>query len=160
MVNVSLLLVIICVNVIMVVMYKKENSSKYGNVIRYPKFYLWLGVVGLIFISVILMLMTLYPNDTADGWVYALFSAFWLLGAGIIMAYMNWFIIIEKDHFIYRSIFRKTYKIFYTDVIDCKIKENDVIIKTKDNKFDVDRNLPGVLELGQRLRSQTRKNAK
>lgn len=160
MINISLLLVIISVNVIMMFMYKKETRHQYGDALRYPKLYLWVGIVGLIIFSLMLILMTLYPNDTVDLGVYVFFSAFWLLGAGIIMAYMNWFMIIEKDHFIYRSIFRKTYKVFYSDVIDCTIKENDVIIKTKDRKFDVDRNLPGVRELGQRLRSQTRKNSK
>lgn len=141
----------------MMFLYKKETSHQYGDAIRYPKIYLWVGIAGLIFVSVMLILMTLYPNDTDNLLVYALFSAFGILYVGIIMAYMNWFMIIEKDHFIYRSIFRKTYKVFYSDVIDCTIKENDVIIKTKDRKFDVDRNLPGVRELGQRLRTQTRK---
>jgi len=160
MVNISLLLVIISVNVIMMFMYKKETRHQYGDVIRYPKLYLWVGIAGLIFTGVMSLPLPIFTNDTLEWWGYMLLFAFWLLGAGIIMAYMNWFMIIEKDHFIYRSIFRKTYKVFYSDVIDCTIKENDVIIKTKDRKFDVDCNLPGVRELGQRLRSQTRKNSK
>ena len=58
--------------------------------VRRPKLEIWVGVLGAAFWSAMLVLMTLYPNDTAAWWVYLEFIAFLLLGIGLAVNGARW----------------------------------------------------------------------
>ena len=57
-----------------------QNLGKEHIVVHYPRFYRWVGITCAVFFSCFIILMTIFPNGSADPWVYFEFSLFVLLG--------------------------------------------------------------------------------
>ena len=125
----------------------KDNSNELINnlkedhiIIHLPNIYKWIGLIcSMLFLS-LLILMIIFPNDTAEIWVGVLFSIFIILGVYMIFATYHWKIHIYRndEYFIYVSSFGKKYKIYYFDIIDYKNGDNYIKIKTVRKSFYVD----------------------
>jgi len=60
---------------------KKHAIMSSDNFIVYvPDFVMWVGILGLVFNGALIVLMTIFPNNTAYWWVYVIFLFFMLLG--------------------------------------------------------------------------------
>ena len=117
-----------------------ENLNNDHIVVRLPKALFWIGCLGTMVFATAIVLMTLFPNDTASLWVYILFSAFILLGIYLMAIGIIWKVEIfkQEDYFIYRSIFFRTYKIRYADCISYKCTNNTVELITKNRTLHID----------------------
>lgn len=118
----------------------ETNLQKEHVVIHFPKAYLWVGCIDISFFISCLLLMILYPNNTADFWIFFLFLAFALLGIFIVVETRIWKIEIfrHKEFFIYRTMFYKTYKIKYQECDYYKLGTNIVKLKTQTKTFYID----------------------
>lgn len=65
--------------------------------------FLIVGIVDVVFFLGLVILMWLFPNDTAEPWIFAVFGAFALLGAVLIVACLLWRIEYNDVTFNYRS---------------------------------------------------------
>lgn len=118
--------------------YKSNGASLIQNinnkhiVIRLPKAYFGIGSLGIVVFSAAIVLMTLYPNDSASWWVYFGFSLFVLLGVFLIAYTLIWKIDIFRceDYFTYRTFWGRTHKIKYSECISYKYTEYALTIKT------------------------------
>ena len=80
-------------------------------IIRQGRATMWVGIICMLFWAALIVFMTIIPNDTATLWVYATFVAFFLLGAGITLAYFFYEIKVDGNEIHRRSSFGKT-KVF------------------------------------------------
>jgi hypothetical protein len=117
-----------------------KNLTKEYIVIHLPKVYLWVGCLDISLFTFWFFLMTIYPNDTADIWVWLLFCIFALLGVVIVVETQIWRIQIfrHENYFIYRTMFFKTYKIQYKECKYYKFSINTLILKTNNKTFRID----------------------
>lgn len=117
-----------------------KNLKNEHIVIRHPKAYSWVGYFGILFFSTAILLMVFFPNDTADTWVWVLFSGFVLLSAFLVFATLVWKMEIfkSKDYFFIRTVFCRKYKVQYSDCISYKFRSNSLVLKTNRKTFYVD----------------------
>lgn len=91
-------------------------------IVRPPRTMIWLGLVCALFFGALIVLMTIFPNDTTDWWVYLIFSLFTLGGSAIIIFCIFWKLEIVENEFHYvpflgqRKIFR------FDEIKKCKVK--------------------------------------
>lgn len=84
-----------------------DACDKHGAfIVRLPKVCLIVGALDAVGFGILLMLMYLFPNNTANLWVYCGFSVFILLGCYLMYSTIAWRIIYsdEMAFFQYRSI--------------------------------------------------------
>ena len=113
-----------------------KNIDKEHVIIKYPKAYIWVGIVDILFCSICIYFL-IYPNKIFMpvgkylGLLLLLFGLFDLLGLAIFLNALMWRIDIFKseDYFLYRSLF-KTYKIKYDDCLWYKYEHFNSKIKT------------------------------
>lgn len=122
---------------------KKESKSISHNDNNYiemglPKVYFWIGIIGFVFFIGVFVLMLIFPGDTAEVWVGAIFIGFAALSLSIIIAYFNWRINVCDDHIVYKTIFGNSCKYFYTEIKSAKLSQNSLKIKTVNKTFYVD----------------------
>lgn len=143
----STILIIVVIRIIIYMIQKnnekeaEKNSGKEHITLRLPRVYLWAGVFGILVFSTLLILMVLFPNDTASLWVYVVFIFFILLGVFIVLGAQFWKIDVftKEDYFLYRNWNCRTYKILYSDCISYKFgKSNTLILHTKKKKIYID----------------------
>lgn len=117
-----------------------ENLNNEHIVIKLPKIMFLVGCICSAVFSTAIVLMTLFPNDTAAWWVYVIFISFVLLGIYLMTIGMVWKMEVfrNEDYFIYRSVFFKTYKINYADCISYKRTNNTVELITTNRTFHID----------------------
>jgi hypothetical protein len=115
----------------------KENEEDFFR-IRQPKIYIWVGAIGFLFFTCLLILMILYPNDTASIWIGMLFAGFSLMGLSLVVSGVKWQILIHKDHIVYTTMFGRVYKYGYSEIKSAKLTQNFFIIKTINKAFFVD----------------------
>ena len=84
--------------------------------------------------------MTVFPNGTAEIWVYFGFSLFVILGLYLILESYVWKISIDKkeDYFDFVSSFGRKYRVRYEDVVNYRVGNNFIRIKTKKKVFCID----------------------
>ena len=75
---ISTVLIIITVNAVMMLVNNQQTDVKDGDLIRLPKIYLWIGCICLFVFTSGIVLMTIFPNDTAEWWVYLIMSMFFV----------------------------------------------------------------------------------
>ena len=123
-----------------------KNLKEEHVTIHCPAAYRWVGVVCTIFFLLFIILMTLFPNGTAETWVYFGFGAFVLLGVYLIVASYLWKIDIYKNevYFIYVSSFGRKYKIDYSSIVGYRDGKNYIRLKTARRSFFVDNKMINV----------------
>lgn len=117
-----------------------ENLKNEHIIIKLPKVVFVVGCICATVFSTAIVLMTLFPNDTAALWVYLIFIFFVLLGVYLMAIGTVWKMEVfrHEDYFIYRSIFFRTYKIKYEDCISYKCTKNTVELITANRTFHID----------------------
>ncbi len=80
----------------------RENNKYLDNTtVRFPKFYLMIGIIGLVFFTT---LACLIPKEQGfDFWVITILTVVPII---IIIAYFNFRIEIKEDGFVYQTFFR------------------------------------------------------
>ncbi|MDF2613803.1 MAG: hypothetical protein K0S71_1589 [Clostridia bacterium] len=136
---------------------KKENEKavkSYSNdqfVMRLPKTYKWIGAICALFFLSLFILMSIFPNDTAEIWVGVGFIAFMALGLSLIVAQVRGQLCIFSDFFIYKTVFGREYRYKFGEVKSVKLTQNTLTIKTHNKVFFVDAHALGVEVLLQKL---------
>ena len=117
-----------------------KNRKEEHVTIHYPVVYRWVGIICTAFWLSFIILMTVFPNDTAEPWVYVGFGLFVLLGLYLILESYVWKISIDKkeDYFDFVSSFGRKYRVRYEDVVNYRIGNNFIRIKTKKKVFYID----------------------
>lgn len=117
-----------------------KNRKEEHVTIHYPVVYRWVGIICTAFFSCFMILMTVFPNDTAEPWVYVGFGLFVLLGLYLILESYLWKIYIYKKdaYYDFVSSFGRKYRIRYEDVVNYRIGNNFIRIKTKKKVFYID----------------------
>lgn len=121
-----------------------QNSSDDFMKMRLPKIYIGVGVICSLFFAALFVLMTLFPNDTAEIWVGIVFIGFMLLGLLIIFASIKWKVEIYKDYMIYFSILGRKYEFKYSEIKEVRLTQNSLKIKTDRKKFSIDAHAIGI----------------
>lgn len=130
---------------------KKENENTVKNyvneeyfLVKLPKVYFWVGVVCSIFFTSLLILMILFPNDTAAIWVGLVFIGFTALGLFLTASQIKSQINLYKDYFIYTTVLGRKYNYKYTEIMKVKLTLNTLKIKTVNKTFYVDTHALGL----------------
>jgi len=144
------LIIFAVVNLIMMLLNNQKGKCELKKAIRLPFFYLLLGCISLVFWIGVLVLMSVFQNGTAFWWVYLIFCIFVLISLSLVLAYLNWRVVLNKNDFIYRTFWRKTYQVAYTDVLDAKFTHNLITLRTKEKSFFIDPHAVGIHKLTQR----------
>ncbi len=117
-----------------------KNQKEERITIHYSVVYRWVGIICTAFFSCFMILMTVFPNGTAEPWVYFGFSLFFMLGLYLILESYLWKIIFDKkeDYFDFVSSFGRKYRIRYEDILNYKVGNNFIKIKTQKKVFYID----------------------
>lgn len=139
--------VIISVNALLMVVNNQKFDYETETIIRLPKIYFWIGCVCVLLFTGIIILMAIFPNDTAEWWVYLIMTIFVLLGLCLITAHLNWSVVINENDFVYRTFWRKTYQIEYTEITRIKSSENIITVQARNKTFFIDPHVAGIKKL-------------
>jgi len=131
---------------------EKEEAShplREKIIIRPPKLVCWVAIIGMLFFTAILIILTLFPNGTetvpftgADSpFVFLIFSFFDLLGAYLLYAALVWRVEVFKneDFFILRDYWGRRHKIRYSDCTSYqyRYRGQEIIIRNTVKNFTV-----------------------
>lgn len=94
-----------------------ENNSPEKVVVKTSKANFAAACLFFLFSVFVLTCMTIFQNETADGFTYLLWSVFLLLSIFFIVYTLVWKIemISDENYFKYRTMFGRTYIINYSD---------------------------------------------
>lgn len=137
---------------------KKKIGEEEVHIIKSPKIFLWLGSFCTIsFVWFLVMMILSGESVPLEG--YIMTSCFILLGFYIIIACMNYRLILRKDTFTYRNFFRKQYSFCYRDVDKLYIKKSYIKVTFKENKkkLFIDSNALGIEVFIHKIPPQRRK---
>ncbi len=119
-----------------------KNLKEEHIIIRLPKVYRWVGLIGAMIVSIGPIIVTAFLNTTGsdEPWVITGFGLFTLFGLYIAWAQIFWRIDVYRhgDHFILVTGLRIKHKIYYSDIIYYKLGNNYIHIKTKRKFFLID----------------------
>jgi hypothetical protein len=114
------------------------NSYKEGILIKLPKIYFWIGLVGAIFFLTLTILMTIFPDGSADWWVYLIFLFFVFISLSCILAAKKWKINLYENEFLYTTFLGNSYIFSYSDISCVTITQNAIYIKTNRKTYIAD----------------------
>ena len=124
---------------------KSQKTDVTDTVIRSPKMYFWIACAGILVFGTFIAVMAITPANAewlvrsdSDWWVYLMCSLFILLGLYLIISYLNWQIVLNENDFIYRTMWKKSYRIKYSEVTHIKNGRNLVILEAKGKRFFID----------------------
>jgi hypothetical protein len=134
---------------------EKNMDEKYF-LVRQSKVVLWIGIICALFFFSLIILMTIFPNDTAEWWIYPVFIVCSISGILMALYCIKWEIKIENDEIMYTPFFgkKKTFSIGSIKKIKSK---NGQQIKAYDEKgklFSVESNCRGYNVLISRLKNE------
>jgi hypothetical protein len=89
-------------------------------VITQSKLFLVVGIICAVFFLALLILMTIFPNDTAEWWVYLVFSLFVLLGLSLTFYCATWKIEIDENQIQYSPFPWVKRQFLFTDITKVK----------------------------------------
>ncbi|MPN08497.1 hypothetical protein SDC9_155779 [bioreactor metagenome] len=151
--GITIALIIVAVNAIMMIANNEKVKYEKGTAIRLPKTFFVIGCIVTVAIIALTIVIKIYSSEPNDWWVYLCMFLFSLMGVYLIVYYFNWYIAVEKDYFIYRTFWRKTYKIPYENVSELKISGDAIKIKMDNKKFSIDPHAIGIDEFIEKIKS-------
>ena|GEM_PF-5640434 len=106
--------------------------------IKAPKMVFYIGLANILFSGAVLILMTVFPNDTATWWVYVLCTTFLLLGAWLCYFAVRWRITVDHDNIQITTLVGKE-KTYSRHEITGAVLKNQALIVYKGTKklFDL-----------------------
>lgn len=132
------------------VMERRNGKDQSDAVIRLPKFYLYAAYAGLLAIVPLFGYMLAFPETftkaPVEWWMHVVNLFFIGLGMSIILAYLNWRIVIAGKKFKYRTLFRNEYEYAFKDVYIRRITKNTAYIKAGKRTLNADLHTMGVAE--------------
>lgn len=141
---ISITAIVVIVNVLLMVANNQKAAYEEGSKIRLQKLNFFIGCICSLFFFGLIIFMSISSNETAELWVYFILAFFILMGLSLVAAYLNWFIVVNEKDFIYRTFWRKTYQINYSDISYIKISENIIIIHGDNKRFFIDPHAVGI----------------
>ena len=78
---------------------KKMDENHFT--VRAPRIYLLVSILGILFWCALLILMTMFSNDTADLMTYGIFALFLLLGIWLFIYCISWKVRVDDDQIMY-----------------------------------------------------------
>ncbi|MBP5618640.1 MAG: hypothetical protein J6X61_05810 [Clostridia bacterium] len=117
-----------------------KNLEEEHVVIRLPRACFWVGYVDACLCSVMILFMSLYPNETVAAWEYVLCAFFACVGVVMIVAERTWRIDVfrSEDYFLYKNYLRRPRKIRYADCVNYEFKPNFIILRTKAKTYRIE----------------------
>ena len=120
-----------------------------------PKSTLWIGLVCMIFFGGCIILMTLFPNDTATWWVYLTFISFFVMGALVTLYAISSKIIVVKDSIRYTPIFGIKQTFAFSDIKRVKLRKTSLTVYgEKQALFSMELDIIGCSLMIERLKSE------
>lgn len=154
--GITVALIIVAVNAIMMMANNEKVKYEKGSAIRLPKIYFVIGCISTVGIIALTIVIKIYSSEPNEWWVYLGMFLFSLLGVYIVVYYFNWHIVVEKDYFIYRTFWRKTYKTPYENISELKISGDMIKIKTDNKQFVVDPHTIGIEAFIEKIKSMNK----
>lgn len=113
-----------------------NNLGKEHVVLRLPRLYLWVGIVGLVFDVFIYNFS--YGND--EIWILLIYVAYGLLSLHLIYKVIFWRIDVFKSerYFLYKTNFWKPRRVYYDDCVNYKLYKTYLVLKTSKGKVYID----------------------
>lgn len=115
---------------------------KNKTIVRMPSIYIWIGLVATTLFTIGGFGVVLFPKIFVESLLLEnllISFPYVLLGTYLIMVGLFWNIQVDNDsdYYIYRTIFGRTYKIFYNEISYFKTWEHVMFIKYKGKIFVV-----------------------
>ena len=126
-------------------------------VLRQPKIFFWIGIICTIFFCALIVLMSIFPNDSAEWWIYLVFSLFVILGFFLIFYCVRWELKIEGNQIIFKPFIGKKNLFTIDNIKKVKFKNGQKIIAFNDNNnklFSVEYTCNGFNVLVSRLKKE------
>lgn len=138
---ITLLIIFVAIGIINSSLKSFKEKPLKGNKIKLTKWLLGVGLACTLFFASIIAILYFFGEEPL--WVYSGFAFFVLLGLFCVMYYVNWYIILEEDYFIYSSIWGKKHKFLYNDVI-VDINSMRIIMYAPKKKFYIEPKTSGI----------------
>jgi hypothetical protein len=136
---------------------KSEKTMDKSNfAVRQSKIFLWIGIICTVFFFALLMLMTMFPNDTAEWPVYLIFSLFAFLGLCLTFYCFKWKLEVEGNQIIFSPVTGGKTSFGIDHITKVKFSNGQKITAYNENKklFSVESNCRGFNVLVSRLRNE------
>lgn len=116
-----------------------KNLHENDIEIRFSKVFAWVGIIEALVFSATILGAKITKNESVVIWTEIGFAFFILLGVFLAIGTLAWRIQMfkDKDYFTYRSMIRKTCKIYYKDCLYYKDIKYGIVIQTKSRKIEV-----------------------
>ncbi len=113
---------------------KMQTKDFDGVVIRSPRYYFYVGIIGII--CGVLIFLASYASPDSNSLKETILATFFLL-SGIALTWQGtfWRIQVEDDQFHYTTYFRKTYTVKYEDIKSITVSKSFITIKTEEKTF-------------------------
>lgn len=122
---------------------EKHNYVDYEEkcVVRFPKNYNYIFIVGIVFLSSCLFMSYFFPNGTESLFTYYVFVFFLLLDIFIIFITNTWQIEFHpsQDFFVLTDYCRKKHVIHYSDCVYYKYryKNSEILVHNRIKTFTI-----------------------
>jgi len=134
----------------------EKNMNENHFIVRQSILYLLAGVICTLFFSAITVWAILFPNDTAEWWVFLIFSLSIILGLYLLIYSIKWKIKIDDEHIVYTPFFGKKIDLTFKEITKVKIQRNNKMeVYTSEKKvFSIEYNTKGYNILLSRFKTE------
>lgn len=120
------------------------------NIVKLPISELIAGIVGILFFSVILLMMILFPNDSADFLVFLGFGIFMAMGIVLILSWLIWRVEYDDEVFVYHSKLGHKTTVPYSSISKIKLTPDAIHLYVNHRRYTIYRkskDVDGFLEI-------------
>ncbi|WNY28433.1 hypothetical protein MmiEs2_06180 [Methanimicrococcus stummii] len=145
---------------IFIAMWENKRSEKkmddYNFTVRQPRVYLAVSILGILFGFLMLILMTIvFPNDTADLWVYLFFLLYLAFSLLFFIYCISWKVHVENDQISYSPFAGINKNFAISDITNVKIRYGELKAYSGNKKlFSVAAMSNGYKKLASRLQKE------
>jgi len=102
-----------------------KNMDRNDFTVRQPKILMWLFIILTLALGAVIVLMSIFPNDTAELWVYLTFASFFLSCAVFAAYFLSWQMRVKGNEIRFSCWFMRTKKFTFDDITE--IPEKDFV---------------------------------
>ncbi|MDV0446127.1 hypothetical protein MmiAt1_17430 [Methanimicrococcus sp. At1] len=145
---------------IFVAMWENKRSEKKMDdnnfTVRQPKVYLLISILGVLFGFLMIILMTVvFPNDTADLWVYLFFLLYVVFCLIFFIYCVSWKVQVEDDKILYSPFAGINKNFAVSDITNVKMRYGELKAYSGNKKlFSVGSMTNGYKKLASRLQKE------
>ena len=89
------------------VLNREKNMDENNFVIRQSRVVFWVGIICLFVFSVLIVVISIFPDETVDFFTYAVFSLFLCLGLGLTLHSLSWSVRITGGEMQLNTMFKR-----------------------------------------------------